>query len=134
MPQITIKDMVYNYSPDDVLTFSEGLIGFPEIRDMVLVGMDGLEPFCWLASPANEAERFVVVEPELFFESYEPFAATNEERMRTLAIVKVSQDWQNTTVNLRAPLRIDATTRRAEQVILSDASYKFSQLLAQKLN
>ena len=133
MSVITIKGREVPYDDNEIITFSEGLIGMPEMRRAVLVPMDELEPFCWLASVESEKARFVVVDPNEIFAGYEPFppdevAAAN---VQTFAIVKISSDWQNTTVNLRAPLLINRETQIGAQLILSDSKYQFAESLMQ---
>lgn len=130
MAVITIRGNQVPYEDHQVITFSEGLIGMPDMRRAVLVPMDEFEPFCWLASVENEKNRFIVVDPNLIFDTYDPFA-NESERLQTLAIVKISSDWAKTTVNLRAPLVINRDTQKGAQVILSDSNYQFAEAVIQ---
>jgi flagellar assembly factor FliW len=128
MSTITIKGNQVHYEDDQVITFTEGLIGMPDMRRAVLVPIDEFEPFCWLASVESEKNRFIVVDPRMIFDTYQPFS--NEEAagvLQTLAIVKISSDWAKTTVNLRAPLVINLETQKGAQVILSESNYQFAE-------
>src|SRR5688572_27161886 len=119
MSMITIKEKEYTYNESEIINFAEGLIGLPEMRRAVLIPMDEYEPFCWLTSLDDEKNRFIVVNPREIFAGYEPFASKDaESEMQTLAIVKMSSDWQKTTINLRAPIFINAETRRGAQFVL----------------
>lgn len=133
MSVITIKGTEVPYDESDVITFAEGLIGMPDMRRAVLVPMNEFEPFCWLASVESETARFIVVDPNEVFPDYEPFRAeeTAGTDVRTLAIVKISSDWKNTTVNLRAPLVINRQKQIGAQLILSDSKYQFAESLMQ---
>lgn len=133
MPVITIRGKEFSYDENKVLNFAEGLIGMPEMRRAVLIPMDEFEPFCWLASTESENERFVVVDPNKVFADYEPFASTESDdgKLQTLAIVKVSSDWTKTTVNLRAPLVIDTETNSGAQRILAESDYQLAESLVQ---
>lgn len=133
MAEITIKGNQVPYDDDQVITFSEGLIGMPDMRRAVLVPMQEFEPFYWLASVDSEKNRFIVVDPNLIFGEYEPFTSTGlpNDQLKTLAIVKVSSDWAKTTVNLRAPLVINNETRKGAQVILSESDYNFAESVVQ---
>ncbi len=133
MPVINIKEKEYTYSEGDVISFAEGLIGLPDMRRAVLISMNELEPFRWLASLESESTRFIVVDPNLIFSGYDPFDSSikNSSPVQTLAIVKVSSDWQKTTINLRAPIVIDPATNRGSQQILSDSQYQFAEVLPQ---
>lgn len=130
MPTINIKGQDFPFVESDVINFSEGLVGLPELRRAVLVPLADCEPFCWLASPDDEKTRFIVVNPNEIFEDYKPFAfAGDESRDATLVIVKVCSDWRRTTVNLRAPIFVDSASRDARQVVLTDSDYRLSEEL-----
>lgn len=133
MSVITIKGKEVPYDENEVITFAEGLIGMPEMRRAVLVPIEEFRPFCWLASVESEKARFIVIDPHEIFAGYEPFQAEQAAgaHMQTFAIVKVSSDWQKTTVNLRAPLVINTETQIGAQLILSDSKYQFAESLVQ---
>ncbi len=125
---IKIQNKEFDYDEDEIINFTEGLIGLPEIRRAVLVSISGFEPFYWLASLEDEANRFIVVDPHLIFDGYEPVAASAPPVpvRRTLSIVKISSDWQKTTVNLRAPIFIDQSSKRGSQCVLTDTDYSLT--------
>ncbi len=133
MPMITIKEKDYSYDESEIINFAEGLIGLPEMRRAVLIPMDEYAPFCWLASVDAEKNRFVVVNPHEIFAGYEPLAAKDltDAAMQTLAIVKISSDWQKTTINLRAPIFINAETNSGAQTVLTDSEYQLAESLPQ---
>jgi len=130
---IKIQDHEYCYDESEVIDFAEGLIGLPEMRRAVVVPMDEFAPFCWLASVEDEKPRFVVVNPHEVFSGYEPFnvSASDSVNVRTLVIVKISSDWQKTTINLRAPIFINAETNRGAQLVLTESKYLFAEALPQ---
>jgi len=126
---IKIQNKEFAYNEDDVINFTEGLIGLPELRRAVLISISGMEPFCWLASVEDEANRFIVVNPHLVFDGYEPMAADAPpvQVRETLSIVKISSDWKKTTVNLRAPIFIDKAQNRGSQFVLTDSNYSLTE-------
>jgi flagellar assembly factor FliW len=128
---ITIKEKEYFYEETEVLNFAEGLIGLPEMRRAVLIPLDEFAPFCWLASVDDEKNRFIVVNPQEIYGDYRPDApgALSSSELKTLAIVKISSDWTKTTVNLRAPIFIDAETKCGVQSILTDNNYQLAESL-----
>ena len=133
MPSITIKGENFSYREDEIISFNEGLIGLPDLRRAVLIPLSGCEPFCWLASPDDERFRFIVVNPNEIFADYNPanFVVLNELETKVLAIVKVSSDWQKTTINLRAPILINTESNRAVQMVLSESPYGLAEALPQ---
>ena len=126
---INIQGMQYAYDEREVLNFDEGLIGFPEMRRAVLIPLDEFQPFCWLASIDDEKNRFIVVNPKTIYPDYQPDGEIADEKLQPLAIVKLTSDWQQTTVNLRAPIFVNAETRRAAQIILDKSEYKYAENL-----
>ncbi len=133
MPTINIKGQEYSYCDEDIINFTEGLVGLPEMRRAVLIPIAGYEPFCWLASMEDEKNRFIVVNPFEIFSDYNPsdFIILNENETRTLVIVKINSDWQKTTVNLRAPILINSGSNRGVQLVLTESPYRLSENLPQ---
>lgn len=124
---INIQGKDYSYDESQIINFSEGLIGFPELRRAVLIPLEEFAPFCWLASLDDEKIRFIVVNPQAIFADYE--TGLEIEDSQPVAIVKISSDWKKTTVNLRAPIFVNAKTRRAAQVILEKTTYGLAEIL-----
>jgi flagellar assembly factor FliW len=126
---IKIQDKEFVYDENEVISFTEGLIGLPEIRRAVLISIDGFEPFFWLASVEDQQNRFVVVDPREIFDGYEPFSADSPDRFetKTLSIVKISSNWEKTTVNLRAPIFINPRSKRGAQCVLTDSNYSLTE-------
>lgn len=125
---ITINSKEYAYDEQAIINFSEGLIGFPEMRRAALIPLEEYQPFCWLASLDDEKNRFIVVNPR---EIYNDFETAENAELNALAIVKISSDWEKTTVNLRAPIFFDAQTKRAAQIVLSESNYQLAENLPQ---
>lgn len=133
MPMIKIKEKEYQYNENEIINFSEGLIGLPEMRQAVLISIKEFEPFCWLASTEDERNRFIVVNPNEIFSDYRTDSINELANLevKTLAIVKISSDWKKTTVNLRAPIFINPETHRGTQLILSQSNYGLAEVLPQ---
>lgn len=125
---IKINSKEYAYDEQAIINFSEGLIGFPEMRRAALIPLEKFAPFCWLASLDDEKSRFIVVNPR---EIYNDFETSENADLNALAIVKISSDWEKTTVNLRAPIFFDQETKRAAQVVLSESNYQLAESLPQ---
>lgn len=123
--------MEHEYQENEVINFTEGLIGLPKMRRAVLIPMNEYLPFCWLASLDDEKNRFIVINPHEVFADYAPRIPheLSESELQTLAIVKISSDWQKTTINLRAPIFVNAKTRSAAQVVLTESPYALAETL-----
>lgn len=137
MPTIRIQGSELNYDNNNVITFTEGLIGMPHLKHMVLVEQSDIAPFHWLASLDDARIAFLVVDPQVVFPSYSPQISrstlrglsSSGELATPLAIVNVAADWTKTTINLRAPLLVAGDSMRGTQVPLIDSSYKLEEPL-----
>jgi flagellar assembly factor FliW len=119
-----INNTEHQYEESQIVEFAEGLLGLPQMRRAALIPAEGFAPFSWLASLDDDSVRFIVVDPKEVFADYD-----SGSELSTLAIVKISSDWQKTTVNLRAPIFVDTKTKRGSQVILSESNYKLEEAL-----
>lgn len=132
MPKVTIFGKEYSYTESEVVSFGEGLIGLPEMRRAALIPLADYEPFFWLASLDDEKNRFIVVEPQRIFSDYQPEIPNQPTSPTTiLTIVKISSEWEKTTVNLRAPIFIDEETKRGAQFVLTDSNYELAETIPQ---
>ncbi len=110
----------------DVLLF-DGIPGFPEANRFALLEHDEASPFSWLVCLDDADLAFVVTDPRSFFRDYEPELG-NAERQRLdlregdevvlLAIANVCKG--QPTLNLAAPVLVNARSRRGVQAVLAD--------------
>jgi len=117
---------------DDVITVSEGLLGFGAQKRYVLLEDPEQEPFLWFQSLDDPALAFVLVDPLVFFPDYRVTIPREEitdlelndaTEARILAIVVVSEDPARITANLKGPLVLNPRTRLAKQVVLAAEEY-----------
>jgi len=117
------------YDAGDVIELSEGLIGLPMLRRWLLLDMDRNVPMRWLQSLDRPDFGVPVMPPVFFAEAYEVHAASSARRqlapegepdLVTLIIATVHEGGERITGNLRAPLVLDASTRRGAQLALDD--------------
>ncbi len=138
MPTISIKETKYSYNEDEIITFTEGLIGLPKMKRAVFIPLPNYKPFHWFASLDDDKNRFIVIDPSEVYPNYElpelpELKALNilEQPNSLLSIVKISSDWKKTTVNLRAPIFINWETKKGVQIILANTNYQLTEALPQ---
>jgi flagellar assembly factor FliW len=116
---------------EDVLTFPEGLLGFNELRQFVLLDDPSDEIFAWLQSCEDQNIAFPILEPELFAPGFavqltkhdmEVLRLESTRGIRSFAIITIPQDPTLMTANLKAPIIINVTKRLARQCVLQDNS------------
>ncbi len=117
---------------EHVLTFEDGIPGFPGSRRFVLVEVAEDSVFQLLQSLDEPEVALLVTVPWLFFPDYAPELSELERaslgierREDAIVFCAVTLDAERETVylNLLAPFVVNAETRRGRQVILSDSSY-----------
>ncbi len=135
---------------DEVVTFDDGLPGFPDARRMVLLGagdLGGVE-----STPASHSLYWLqdTHEPDLAFLTTVPWAAypdydieidpddvdgAGPDDLCVLSIVTVRRGdgGVKLTSNLLAPVVIDTRTRSGRQVILADADWPVQAPLAESV-
>lgn len=120
---------VVEATPDDVIDFPEGLLGFNSLHKFVLLDDPTDDIFAWLQSCEEPAIAFPVLEPELFASTYsiqltrhdlEGLKLQTQEGVRSFVIITIPQDPTQMTANLKAPIVINVARRTARQCVLQD--------------
>jgi flagellar assembly factor FliW len=113
-----------------IMTFREGLLGFPQHRRFALVQTGPDPAFFWLQSVEDPELAFVVCDPLLFMPEYQvpvrkdDLAAVNAADLADCQVlVIVNKVNGELTGNLLGPLLVSSTTLSARQLVLSDKRY-----------
>ena len=117
---------------DEILHFAEGLLGFADRKDYVIVQEAAYAPFLWLQSAEDPHLCFVVVDPLAFSPDYrveikqaeiQSLGLENFEQARVLVIVVVRDNPEDITANLQGPLVINPERGLGKQVVLLTDRY-----------
>lgn len=119
-----------------IVTMPDGLPGFEQCRRFVVVQSDTLQPFTCLQSLDEPKPSFLALDPRQIVADYAmPLAAGDRARLESndgdalLWLALVCVESEAATINLRAPVTINARTMRGIQVIPSDSAYSTSHPL-----
>ncbi len=120
------------YDPANALYFPDGLIGFEDLQNFVVMPNEKSGPLFWIQSIENEQIAFVLTDPTNFFLDYN-VVPDQKERAKlglgekedgfVLSVVTVHQD-RSVTLNLQAPILYAAKSNRAIQVILDKGNHQ----------
>jgi flagellar assembly factor FliW len=122
-----------------ILTFADGLYGFPGVRDCCLLPYRTGSVLRWLQCLNDPGIAFLTVEPHAFFPDYDIDLAEADAAglelesaadAAVVTLVTVLHDGRAMATNLAAPIVINTATRRAKQVILDDDRYVTRHVLA----
>lgn len=118
------------YAPENVIYFEEGIPGFEDAKEFILVMSEQPElPFHYLQSIDQPAVVFIVTSPFLFVEHYdfelsddivEKLGIISPEEIFVYSVVSIPKKAQYTTINLSAPIIINTTKNKGKQVILEE--------------
>ncbi len=139
MQQATIETRVFGtvgIDPDKVITFPNGIIGFPDMKNFLLLyNIDrGAEAgIRWLQSIEEPNFALPVMDPLLADPAYnpeveddllKPIGELTDENLFVLVSVTIPSDITQMTVNLKAPIVINTDERKACQIIAEGDRYQ----------
>lgn len=119
------------FDSSNIIHFPEGLIGFEELRNFVVMPNRQEGPLFWIQSVEDKDVAFLLTDPQNFFLDYAVSPDRNEqgklqvekiEDCYALAVVTLQPD-KSVTLNLAAPVIFSPQSNRALQVILEGAPY-----------
>lgn len=112
---------------DSVISFPDGLPGFPEVRGVTLIKVSDDQPFYWLQDIDRGDLAFLAVIPWEYFPEYELALSDEDESalkvedpgdLLVLTLVTVDRDVPLVTANLLGPIVINQANRLARQTVL----------------
>ncbi len=123
---------------DDIVSFEGAIFGFEGYKEFVfLYEKEISEHFVWLQSIDDESLCFILVEPGVVAEKYQPTLPQGVEELlgpgdlMCWLIVVIKEDFEKSTVNLKSPIIVNAATRKACQIITED-DYSIQHPLIEK--
>lgn len=121
-----------NITNDSIVNFAEGLIGFSDCKQFVLVENEGILPFRLLQSADSTDVGFVVLDPTVRIAGYyneiptrewEAIGVTDLKKRLAFVIVNIGLNPKESTGNFQAPILINWEKMTGRQVILTDSSF-----------
>lgn len=118
-----------------IIHFQGGIVGFPELTDFAIIHdaeKDSENPIRWMQSMQEPNFAMPVVDPlavvpdynpEVEDELLKPIHITDPESVLVLVTLTVPKDITKMTINLQAPLVINADEKKACQIIVDTDKY-----------
>jgi flagellar assembly factor FliW len=123
---------------DKVITFGEGLPGFPQIHRFAILEIDELKPFQYLQALDDPPISLFIINPFLIDPTYE-FRLTdsdmedvhskNSAELAVYAVATIPDNPSEATINMMAPIVINDNDRCGKQVILHESKYSVQHSL-----
>lgn len=120
---------------EKIIHFPGGIVGFPELTDFALIHDSEKESTCairWLQSMQEPAFAMPVMDPlavkpdynpEVEDELLKPLGKIDPEEILVLVTLTVPSDLTKMSVNLQAPIVVNAAEKKACQVIVDTELY-----------
>jgi len=118
---------------EDIITFSEGMLGFSKIDSYVLVERTDDSLFLWLQAVKKPSVAFPLLEPQILDRNFKVELEDEDRKSlklepnliggKVFCIITIPTDPTKMTANLKAPIVINLKKRIAKQVILHSQDY-----------
>jgi flagellar assembly factor FliW len=127
-----------------ILKFDSGLPGFENVREYILIDSpDEQSIFKWLQSVDEPALAFAIVNPFLVKTDYDFEIGDEDARMLEIdnaedvvvySILVVPEDLTKVSMNLKAPLIINARNKKGAQIVLDTDKYTVRHYVLDELH
>lgn len=114
---------------DDLINFTNGIYGFEEYKNYILLQDDPEDTIMYLQSVENDSLSFITVDPYAVLQGYRPVVTKEdleelkvkkESDLRFLVISIITEKIQDSVVNLKSPIAINPQLKIAKQVIVQN--------------
>lgn len=116
----------------NVIHFPTGILGFPQETEFVLLDLPDNPLFQILQSIKRKEIAFIVVNPYQLYEDYtfklddgivKALQLSDETEIVVLSIVTLKQPFNTSTINLQAPIIINANKQQGKQFVINSDKY-----------
>lgn len=117
-------------NPNDIITFSEGLLGFENLKKYFVVDPGDSTLILWLQSTEDEKVAFPVIEPKIFKPDYiakllpadlNGLELESLQTAKLYSILTIPANVTEMSANLKAPIVINSAKKVAKQIVLQDS-------------
>lgn len=127
-------------SKENIITFEDGILGFDDVKQYVLLHIEECRPFEWLVSVDNPLVSFAILNPAPYFSDYNPMEFLDvaslgfgdAKNIETFCIVMLGKNASDTTMNLKGPLLIDMEKKIGKQIVRTEDYYSLHHPLIRK--
>jgi flagellar assembly factor FliW len=129
----TTKFGEIHYTPQEVVNFQNGLLGFETLSKFIFIDKESEHPFIWIQSIEDPGVAFVAINPYLFYpdyqikihrEDHEALEINSLEAVFILTLVVVpASNPKDLSTNLLAPIVVNRKSAQARQIILTNSGY-----------
>lgn len=122
----TIKTLQFgeiNVEPQFVFHFKDGILGFENLKDFVLISEEETVPFKWLVSMDEPEIGFPLLSPWHIDLTYNPGKDIDTDKFVMFVVITLDRANGQMSANMKAPVILDVNTQTGEQRILRSDKY-----------
>jgi len=117
--------------PNHIITFSEGILGFEDLKRYAIILCESTEPIQWLQAVDDPEVSLPIINPFLIKYDYELDVDDEElhsigmptiEDILIVNVVVLPEDIRKATINLSAPILINIKTKQGRQIVMEYSS------------
>ncbi len=127
----TIQFGELEIEPQHIFYFDNGILGFENLREFVLVADEETHPFKWLISIEEPAIGFPLISPWYLDINYDPGDEFDIEKLVLMVIVTLEDENKQMTANMKAPVVFDVENQKGWQTILPSDKYSTNFVISQ---
>ncbi len=114
----------------DIIEFSEGLLGFENLKKFFIVDPGDQTLILWLQSIDDAGTAFPIIEPKIFQPNYmvkllpvelNSLSLENLQNASVYTVLTIPQNVTDMSANLKAPIIINNKSKMARQIVLQDS-------------
>jgi flagellar assembly factor FliW len=103
---------------EHIFTFPDGMLGFENLKEYVLISEEETIPFKWLISIDEPEIGFPVLSPWHIDLKYNPGKNFNFDYEVLFVVVTLENQDGNMTANMKAPIILNVEEQNGKQIIL----------------
>lgn len=115
-----------------IFYFENGILGFDELKEFVLISDESTLPFRWLLSVENPVIGFPLLSPWHVDLSYNPGKEFDLENEVLMAVITLEDENGDMSANLKAPIVLDVKSNLGKQVILPSDKFQTNYVIKKK--
>jgi len=117
---------------DLIYHFDDGIYGFEDLTEFVIVSEERTDPFKWLLAVEKPELSFPLIDPWYIDNKYNPGKNYMSDSYAVYVIVTLKNEEGNISANLKAPIVFELKELTGQQLILTSDKYSTNFVLPLK--
>ncbi len=125
----------------DIISFEDGIPGFPDLKKYLMVYDDKNEHFNYLQAIDDKSVCFIITSPffiipdysmDISDDSVKKLGIEEDKDVMLYSIVTIPEDIKQMTANMKAPLVVNVKNRKALQEVLDNERYSIKHRIVKE--